>query len=66
MGNKTQATKEAPMKPSTFAVEITISGRPEISRFFSTLTAARKWAAFCAKLGATRILAGGPGGMEVA
>lgn len=54
------------MKRTTFAVEITISGRTEISRFFTTLAAARKWARFCSKLGATRILAGGPGGVEVA
>jgi hypothetical protein len=59
-------SKEAPMKRTTFAVEITVSGRPEISRFFSTLAAARKWARFCSKLHPTRILAGGPGGMEVA
>ena len=53
------------MNRTTFAVEITVSGRTEISRFFTTLTAARKWARFCSKLGAARILAGGAGGMEV-
>ena len=53
-----------------YAVEVTVSatGVREISRFFNTIAAARKWAKWCRKqsfVSAARIMAGGAGGMEV-
>ena len=52
---------------TTYAVEINTpeSGRT-VSRFFGTLAAARKWAAWTAKRWPTRILRGGVGGEVVA
>ena len=59
------------MKATIYAVETTEahSGERIISRYFSTLRAARNWRKWCAAqrcFSSARILAGGPGGMEVA
>lgn len=48
-----------------YAVEITTTEGPVISRFFTTIKAARKWAKWTAKTWPTRIMQGGAGGMEV-
>jgi hypothetical protein len=48
-----------------YAVELTTNEGPVISRFFSTIKAARKWAAWCSKTWPTRILKGGQGGCQV-
>jgi len=53
-----------------YAVEVTSSatGVREISRFFNTIAAARKWAKLCRKQSfwdEVRILAGGAGGTKV-
>jgi hypothetical protein len=48
-----------------YAVEITTQDGPVISRFFSTIKAARKWAKWCAIKWPTRIMKGGAGGEQV-
>ncbi len=48
-----------------YAVEITTTTGPVISRFFTTIRAARKWAKWCGQKWPTRIMAGGAGGMPV-
>lgn len=54
------------MARSTFyAVEIVTADGPVVSRFFSTLAAARKWAAWTSRTWPSRILKGGQGGEVV-
>jgi hypothetical protein len=48
-----------------YAVEITTQDGPVISRFFTTIKAARRWAKWTSQTWPTRIMQGGPGGMEV-
>lgn len=54
------------MANNFYAVEIVTADGPVISRYFQTLKAARKWAAWTAKTWPSRILRGGQGGEEVA
>lgn len=53
------------MGSNFYGVEITTESGPVISRYFQTLKAARKWAAWTAKTWPTRIMRGGAGGEEV-
>lgn len=54
------------MAKSTFyAVEIHTADGPVVSRFFSTIAAARKWAAWTSQRWPSRILKGGQGGEVV-
>ena len=48
-----------------YAVEITTTEGPVISRFFNTIDAARKWAKWCAKTWPARIMKCGQGGEQV-
>ena len=47
------------------AVEITTVDGPVISRIFTSVAEARKWAAWTATKWPTRIMLGGQGGQEV-
>jgi hypothetical protein len=47
-----------------YHVEVTTENGPEISRFFETIKAARRWAKWCSKKWPTRIMLG-IGGMQV-
>jgi hypothetical protein len=58
--------KEANMANHFYGVEINTEGRLVISRYFQTLRAARRYAKWCQRTWATRILRGGAGGQEVA
>lgn len=53
------------MRSAFYAVEITTADGPVVSRFFSTLAAARKWAAWTAQRWPSRIMKGGQGGEVV-
>lgn len=53
------------MASNFYAVEIITVDGPVISRYFQTIKAARKWAAWTATKWQTRILKGGQGGEEV-
>jgi hypothetical protein len=48
-----------------YAVEIVTVDGPVISRYFTKISAARKWATWCRKTWPARIMKGGAGGMEV-
>lgn len=48
-----------------YAVEITTAEGPVISRFFTSIKNARKWALWCAEKWPTRIMKGGAGGEVV-
>jgi len=53
------------MPTTIYAVEITTANGPVISRYFTTIRAARNWRKWCAKSHPARILRGGQGGQEV-
>lgn len=53
---------------SYYAVEVTQNSQPQISRYFETIKAARKWAKQCAQkpyFSQVRIMKDGAGGLEV-
>lgn len=52
-------------KSNFYAVEIVTTDGPVVSRFFQTLAAARKWAAWTSGRWPSRILKGGQGGQVV-
>ncbi len=52
-----------------YAVEFTANGKTEISKFFTKIAAARKWAKWlrtASYIQSVRIMKGGQGGQEVA
>lgn len=60
------STGEGQQMPNFYAVVITTETGPVVSRFFTTIRAARRYAKWCSEKWPTQIYRGGQGGELVA